>query len=103
MPVASEPLLNVRREAFAVHFAAQQNAAQAWLAAGGQNKKTANRQGDKWAKKGDIQARVSWIRAEAQRTLEGRRDEQNLSAVLTVAEKRAYLARALRTPLAEVD
>lgn len=92
----SQPLKNARHEAFAVHYAANRNAAQAWLKAGGKNKTTANRQGDKWAKRGDIKTRVGWLRNEAERRLQAEAEAQTESAVLTIEEKRRFLARVVR-------
>lgn len=93
----AEPLPNERHEAFAVHYAANGNAAQAWLHAGGSNPKTANRQGDKWVKRGDIVTRIAWLRAEVERRRQAEVDAENESALLTVQEKREFLARVIRS------
>ena len=97
----AEPLENERHEAFAVHFAANGNAARAWLHAGGRNRATANRQGDKWRRKGDIAARVPWLRAEAGRRLRSERNVQNEAAVMSIMDKRRFLARIVRARIAE--
>lgn len=98
----AEPLPNQRHEAFAVHYAANGNAAQAWLAAGGTNPKTANRQGDKWVKKGDIKARIDWLRAEVERRQQEQKDAQNESALLSIEEKRRFLASVVRARITQI-
>jgi hypothetical protein len=99
----AEPLPNERHEAFAVHYAANGNAAKAWLHAGGDNPKTANRQGDKWVKRGDIVTRVAWIRSEVERKRREAAEKENESALLTVAEKRAFLASVVRASVATTE
>ena len=99
----AEPLPNERHEAFAVHYAANNNAAQAWLHAGGDNPQTANRQGDKWKQKGDIDARVKWIKAEVQRRAQAAMDAKNESALLTMEEKRKFLASVVRASVTTTE
>ena len=95
------PLPNQRHEAFSVDCAANGNAAKAWLQSGGRNRDTANRHGDKWRRKGDIAARVAWLRAEAGRRLRSERNAQNEAAVMSIMHKRRFLARIVLARIAE--
>lgn len=90
------PLPNQRHEAFSVDCAANGNAAKAWLQSGGRNRDTANRHGDKWRRKGDIAARVGWLRAEAERRMKVQRDAENESAVVSIEERRRFCADEIR-------
>lgn len=99
----AEPLPNERHEAFAVHYAANDNASAAWLHAGGQDGSHANANGSKWAAKGSIKARVGWLRGEVQRRIDADKSERNESALLTVSEKRAFLASVVRASVATTE
>ena len=72
-----KPLKNERHESFAVHYAVNGNAAQAWLAAGGDNPKQADVNGSKWSKRGSIPARIKWLKAEAARRMEVKVEKAN--------------------------
>jgi hypothetical protein len=97
----AEPLPNDRHEAFAVHYAANGNAAQAWLHAGGKDGSHANANGSKWAGKGSIKARLGWLKAELARRIQAEIDAKNETALLTMEEKRKFLARVVRSKPAD--
>ncbi len=52
------------------------------------------------AKKGSIAARVGWLRNEAERRLQAEAEAQTESAVLTIEDKRRFLARVVRACVA---
>ena len=89
----SKPLPDARHEAFAAHYAVNGNAAQAWLASGGDNPGTADVQGSKWIKRGGIPARIEWLKAEAERKLRKKADKEQAPVLLTLMRKRTILAQ----------
>lgn len=94
-----EPLGNQRHEQFAVRYAANGNAAEAWRHAGGKGSH-ADGNGSKWLKKGSIAARIEWLRAAAERRAAEKTNEANRTAILTVCEKREILAGIARGEIA---
>lgn len=88
-------LKNARHERFAQAYAVNSNASEAWRKAGGKGD-NANVLGSKWLAKVSIKARVEELRAKADTKAEA-------STVLSILEKREFLARVLRTPIGEID
>ena len=87
-------LKNARHEAFAQAYAIDRNASKAFRTAGGKGNKP-NVQGSKLVSRPEIKARVEELRAKA----DAKSEEKT---VLTILEKRQFLARVLRTPLGEI-
>lgn len=82
---------------FAQHILAGMPACQAYRAVRPKvTKSTAEKQARAWSARADVAAFIAKAKAEAEaRALE--------ASVLTILEKRQYLARAVRTPLASID
>lgn len=97
----SRPLKKATHEAFAVHYAQNGNAAAAWVHATAGNTAHSDGNGSKWLKTASISARVEWLKAEAARIAKEKEDEQTMTAVLTIVEKRRFLARVVRAKLKE--
>lgn len=104
----SRPLKKAEHEAFAVHYAQNGNAAAAWshatrsrMAKNGRNDEHSNANGSKWTRNRSILARVEWLKTEAARIAREKEDEQTMAAVLTIVEKRKFLARVVRAKLKE--
>lgn len=87
----SEPLPNARHERFACELAKGANQSQAYRLAG-YTATDPDAKGSRMAVIGSIMARVRWLKKQAA-----------TSTVLTIAEKREFLAKVLRTPIGEVD
>lgn len=85
----SRPLKNARHEAFAVEWAKGASAAEA-LRVAGYADEPANAK--RMTQNDQIKARKEWIQRKAAK-----------SAVLSIEEKREFLARVVRTPIGEVD
>lgn len=85
----SEPLKNARQERFACEVAKGAKLTAAFRLAGFKGDR---REASLLGQNPNIQARVLWLKKEAAK-----------SDVLTIAEKREFLARVLRTPLGEVS
>ena len=89
----SKPLDNSRHEAFALNVAKGMSASEAYREAG-YDAKDANVTGPRLlANVGNgVKERVEYIKAQAA-----------TSTVLSIAEKREFLAKVLRTPIGEID
>lgn len=98
----SRPLRKEKHEAFATHYAVNGNAAQAWLAATAGNPAHSDVNGSKWKSNGSIRARVAWLKAEAERLLSAKHDDQQRPVLLTIMEKRQFCARLLRAKATEL-
>ena len=95
----TDPLPNPRHEAFAFLVAGGASAAEAYRKAGFKaSGPTAQTKGPKLAKQGHIKVRVADLRRKAQEAAK----EREVEGVLTLAEKRLFLARVLRTPVGQV-
>lgn len=89
-------LKNIKHETFAQAYAVSGNAAAAWVKATKGKKTHSDANGAKWAVISSIKARVAELRAKADALSEA-------STVLTILEKRQFLARVVRTPVGEID
>lgn len=89
----SKPLKNSRHEAFALKIAQGMSASEAYRESG-YDAKDANVTGPRLlANVGNgVKARVEYIKAQAA-----------TSTVLSIAEKREFLAKVLRTPIGQID
>ena len=88
----SEPLANARHERFAVEVAKGVGSDMTAYVAAGYSQKAAHQNATGLRANAGIMARVAWIQRQAAK-----------SAVLTIEEKRLFIARVLRTPIGEID
>lgn len=86
------PLENVRHEKFCQLIALGHNASEAYRLASPDPGENADVHSARWMVKDSIQNRIRAIRGKS-----------SLSATLSIAEKRAFLAAAVRTPIGQVD
>lgn len=99
----SQPLAKEAHEAFAAHFALNGNAAAAWVHATAGDPAHSDANGSKWKRISSIIDRVRWLRAEAERRLEKKVEKQQAPLLLSLMEKRQFLARVVRSKLAEEE
>lgn len=91
MTDGSQPLDNNRHEAFALECAAGKPDADAWIAAGYEGKEAAKRAWD-IRKIQEVAQRIQWLKKQ---TADGK--------VLSLQEKREFLAAVVRTPIGDID
>ena len=99
----SKPLDNSRHEAFAVHFAEHDNAAQAWMHATGGDRAHSNANGSKWRNNGSIDARVAFLKAKAQQVANKMAEKKNVEAVMDAAERLLTLSGIARGSERDAD
>ena len=99
----SKPLPDARHEAFAVHYAVNGNAAQAWQHCTGGDGSHADANGSKWLKRGSIPARIEWLKAEAERRLQKKAEKEQAPVLLTLMRKRTILAQIAETGGKDAD
>ncbi len=101
MSDGSKPLENRKWEAFALLVGSKSMSAAAayrkhWPKA---SKATAERQGPFLASKHEVSMRIAWLRSEASKRLETQAD----GVVMSIAEKRAFLAKVVRSVPSEAS
>lgn len=87
----SQPLDNPRHEAFAREWAKGKSGTEAYIAAG-YDAKNADANATRFMGNDGIRARKEWFQEQAAK-----------GTVLTIKEKREFLAAVVRTPIGEVD
>lgn len=95
----TDPLPNPRHEAFAFLVAGGASAAEAYRKAGFKcSNATAQTNGPALSREAHMRLRIADLKRKAQE----RAKEREADGVLTLAEKRLFLARVLRTPVGQV-
>ncbi len=86
------PLRNHRHEAFARRVVTGESLTQAYRQVYGTNAKAAGANGARLMKNDSVIRRVGWLQTQSA-----------TSAVMTLIQQRQYLARVIRTPIAQVN
>ncbi len=100
MSDGSKPLENRKWEAFALLVGSKAMSAAAAYRKGypAADRATAETKGPALARKGLVRVRIAWLRSEASKRLKTRAE----AVVMTIAEKREFLAKVVRTPAGKV-
>lgn len=91
-PDGSSPLRNARHEAFVRHVLVGESARNAYAKSYGAEGRSAEANGARLMRNDSIRQRLAWLQSRAAS-----------NAVMTVIQKREYLARVVLTPISQVD